>query len=1030
MSFPNVSAWAVRERALTLFFLLLSMLAGLQAFITLGRAEDPAFTVRAMVVSVMWPGATAEELQTQVVDRLEKRIQEVDYIYRIDTTIRQGQASLQIEFQDYSPKGQVNDLFYEVRKRMQEEAGSLPKGVIGPIVNDDFADVYFSLMSLSAPGLPLHQLTLEAEQIRDRLTRVPGVRKVMLLGEQPERVFLEFDATRLNNLGISPQAIFQAIEDANQLMPAGRLETTGPSVFFRVDSSLAELEKLANTPIRVNDHVISLGDIATIRQGQEEPARYVVRAFGNDALLLGVVMEKGINGLDLGAALNQFIEQEQRELPLGMELHVLTNQAQAIEGAVGLFQTKFLIAVMVVVAVSMVAIGWRAGLIVGIAVPLTLGITFVIMQLMGMNLDRVTLGALIIALGLLVDDAIIAVEMMLVKMEAGWDKTKAAAHAWTVTAAPMLYGTLVTVAGFVPIGFARSSVGEYAGNIFWVLGISLIVSWLVAVIFVPYLGVKMLSVTPHKTSDNSPSSSSNTKDEHSAHAHYQTPTYRRLRSVVQWCVRHRLWVVGATVGLLVLSIIGMATVVQKQFFPSSDRPEVLISVYMPRGSSFAATDATVSAIETFLEAVPDIRSLSAYVGAGAPRFFISANPEMPDPSFAKIIVVAKNAKARDRIIEHLERAISDGQFPQARVRATALLYGPPVTWPIAFRLQGPDPLVLRETGRKIQTIMSHNPHVVDPHLEWDERVPTLHIDMDQERLRLLGLTPHDVSRQLQFQQEGLVVSQLRQGIRTVDLVARLDKHKTGIALEDTEIQTQDQQTVPLKHLGRVQIRYEDPVIRRYNRERVLMLQGDVQGAQPNDVSFQLWDQLASLRDDLPPGYRLTLAGSVEESGKGEASIQKLQPLMIGLMLVFIMLQMRSFSGTFMVVATAPLGLIGAVLALLLFNQPFGFVALLGLTGLGGILMRNTLILTQQVSDNFKDGLPPFSAVVEAAVQRARPVILTALAAVLAFIPLTFDTFWGPLAYVLIGGVAVGTVISLLFVPALYGMWFRIKEDTA
>lgn len=1016
MSFPNLSALAVKERALTLFFLILAVIAGIYAFMALGRAEDPPFTVRALVVSAAWPGATPTELQTQVVDRLEKRLQEVPNLYKIESSIRPGQANLQVEFLDYTPKEQVPDLFYEVRKRMQEEAGSLPPGVIGPMVNDDFADVYFSLMALTAPGLPMRELTRDAEVLRDRIRQVPGVRKALILGERPERVFIDFDLARLNNLGVSAADIFQAIESHNSLMPAGRLETQGPRVYLRLDSDLSNLDRLASVPLRIGDRLIQLADVATVRQGYEDPPGYLVRSRGEDALLIGIVMEDGVNGLDLGDRLQDFIAAERDRLPLGMSLDILTNQAEAISGAVNLFQVKFFAAIAVVVAVSMLAIGVKAGLIVGIAVPLTLGITFMVMLLMNINLDRVTLGALILALGLLVDDAIIAVEMMLVKMEAGWDRVRAAAHAWNVTAAPMLYGTLVTVAGFIPVGFAQSAVGEYTGNIFWVLGIALVVSWLVAVVFVPYLGVKLLPEV----------------GQGGGHGHdaYQTPGYVRLRALITWCVVRRKTVVLGTVALLVVAIAGMATVVQKQFFPASDRPEVLVSVYLPQGSSIRVTDDTVRKVEALLSSDDDVRSLSAYIGGGAPRFFISASPEMPDPAFAKLIAVTHDAKARDRVIARLQQAIDDGAFPEARVRVKGLLYGPPVIWPVAFRLIGPDAAVLRELGHAVRQEMRKNPHVRDAHLEWDDRAPALHLNMDPARLRLLGLTPLEVSRQLQFQLEGVTVTQLRQDIRTVSVVARIDRPWVGSddpeVLNRLEIVTSQGRKIPFAQLGSVDTRFEEPLIKRYNRQRVLMVQADIQGAQPNDVSNALWAALASVRDSLPPGYALQMAGTIEESGKGEASIAKLQPLMVAAMLVFIMLQMRSFSGTFMVVATAPLGLIGAVLALLLFNQPFGFVALLGLTGLAGILMRNTLILTQQVADNFEAGMAAFEGVVEAAVQRARPVILTALAAVFAFIPLTFDTFWGPLAFVLIGGVAVGTAITLLFVPALYGWWFRIR----
>lgn len=1017
MSLPNLSALAVRERSVTAFLLILAVLAGIYAFLSLGRAEDPAFTVRVMVVNVLWPGATPEALQNQVVDRLEKRIQEVDYLYRIETTVHPGQATIQVEFQDYAPNAKIPDLFYQVRKRMQDEAPKLPAGVVGPVVNDDFSDVYFSLIGLSAPGLPMRELTRLAEPLRDRLQRLEGVHKALLLGERAERVFIEFDNARLVNLGLSAPDVFAAIDAANRLVPAGALETTGPRAYLRVDADLADLTRLEALPIRVGDHLLKLADIATVRRGYEDPPGYLVRAGGEDALLLGVVMARGENGQALGARLAAFLEAERARLPLGVELAVLTNQARSIDQAVGLFQVKFLVAVAVVIGVSMFAIGWRAGLIVGIAVPLTLGLTFLVMLQKGINLDRITLGALIIALGLLVDDAIISVEMMLVKLAEGWDRAQAAAHAWSVTAAPMLFGTLVTVAGFLPIGFARSGVGEYAGNIFWVLGISLIVSWLVAVVFVPYLGVKLL-VRP------------------TVHSHagaYQTPVYQRLRRVITWCVRWRKTVVATTLALLVLAIAGMVTLVEKQFFPGSDRPEVLVSVYAPPGSGIDITDRTVRALEALLAPLPEVETLSAFVGAGAPRFFISANPEPPDPAFGKLIAVTHDAAARDRVLAILRQQIAAGGFPAARVRPYRLLLGPPVIWPVAFRVLGPDPLQLREIASRVRAVMAANPNVVDAHLEWDTRAPVLHLAMDTERLRLLGLTPQEVARQLQFELDGVPVTELRQDIRAVTVVARglgRSAADTPTDLSALELVNPQGRKLPLAQLGQLEVRFEDPVIKRYNREPVLTVQADIRDAQPNDVTAALWTALAEVRAQLPEGYHIDIGGSMEQSGKADRSIQKLQPVMLAFMLIFIMLQMRSFSGTFMVVATAPLGLIGAVLALLLFDQPFGFVALLGLTGLAGILMRNTLILTQQVADNQAADLAPFDAVVEAAVQRARPVILTALAAVLAFIPLTHDSFWGPLAYVLIGGVAVGTVITLLFVPALYALWFRLSSPRA
>jgi multidrug efflux pump subunit AcrB len=1012
VSFPNLSALAVRERSITLFFLILSIIAGVYAFNSLGRAEDPPFTVRVMIVSVMWPGATPQQLQDQVVNRLEKRIQEVEYFYRIETTIRPGRADMLVEFEDFSPTEKVPELLYQVRKRMQDEAGKLPKGVIGPIVNDDFSDVYFTMISLTAPGLPMRELTRDAETIRDHLQQIEGIQKVILIGERPERVHIDFDNVKLANLGVSPESILDAIEANNQLVPAGRIETAGPRVFVRVDADLSDPTALADVPLRVGNRIIRLGDVATVEQGYEDPPSYLIRANNQDALILGVVMRKGENGLTVGDRIKDFLDKERAQLPLGMSLTQLTNQAEAISGAVNLFQIKFLVAVIVVMGVSILAIGLRAGLIVGIAIPVTLGLTFLLMKMVGMNLDRITLGALIIALGLLVDDAIISIEMMIVKMEQGWDRVRAATHAWNATAAPMLYGTLVTVAGFVPIGFARSSVGEYAGGIFWVLAFALIISWLVAVTFTPYLGVKILP------------------DYQTGHGHagdpYDKPIYRWLRKIIVLSVAHRKTVVLGTVGLLILSVFGMIGPVEKQFFPSSDRPEVLISVYLPQGTAIANTDAVAQKIEKAIVQLPEVKTLSAYIGAGAPRFFISANPEQPDPAFAKIIAVTYDVKSREKLIALLEQQIQAGDYAGARVHVSRLLFGPPVRWPVSFRIYGPDTNELRRIGYEARAIMAQNPHVSDINLDWDERVPVLHINADPQRLRAMGLTPRDISQQLQFQLDGVGVTEVRQGIRSVEVRARGLRDPAGLQ-SAIEFKTQDGLKVPLAQVGQVEVKYEEPVIKRLNREPFLALQSDVIGAQPPDVTMAVWKTLEPLRASLPDGYRITIAGSIEQSGKADASIQKLQPLMLGLMLIFVMLQMRTFSGTFIVFATAPLGLIGAVLAMLIFRQPFGFVALLGLIGLAGILMRNTLILTQQVTENFAEGLVAEEAVIEAAVHRARPVVLTALAAALAFIPLTFDSFWGPLAYVLIGGVLVGTIITLIFVPALYAWWYKLGK---
>ncbi len=1011
MNFPNLSALAVRERSVTLFFILLASALGVFAFLSLGRAEDPAFIVRVMVVTALWPGATAQQMQEQVADRLEKRAQEVDLLYRIETTARPGRVDLQIEFHDYTPGEDVPWHFYEVRRRMQDEAPQLPRGVIGPFINEDFSDVYFSLLSLSAPELPPRLVVREAERIRDRLRRIPGVRKAVVIGERPERIFVDFDTARLASLGVAPQAILDAIDAHNRLLPAGLVETRGPRVYLRLDADLADLADLRSVPVRAGERTFRLGDIATVRRGYEEPPAYLVRAGGQDAVILGLVTERGENGLAVGARLAEFLRAETARLPLGMTLAQLTNQADAIAKAVNLFQLKFLVAVAVVTFVSFLALGLRAGIVVAIAVPITLGLTFLLMKFSGMSLDRVTLGALILSLGLLVDDAIIAIEMMIVKMEEGWDRFRAAGHAWNVTAAPMLFGTLVTAAGFVPIGFARSAVGEYAGNMFWVLAYALVVSWFVAVTFTPYLGVMLLRAPRN-----------------GAHGEgmYRTAGYRRLRRLVRACVHWRKTTVAVTVAALAVAIAGMAGPVEKQFFPSSDRTEVLVSIFLPQGTSIAVTDAVTRRVEALIAPRPEVKSLSAYVGAGPPRFFMSLNPEMPNPAFAKIIVVTHGTGERDALMAALEEHIAAGEFPGARVRVHRLFYGPPSVWPVAFRVLGPDLTELRRIAGEVREVMAANPHAVHAHLDWNERVPVGRLAMDRERLRLIGLTPREVADQMQFHLDGVVVTEIREDIRTVEVRARgLREAAGGADLATLELKTGDGRKVALAQLGELRVDYEEPVLKRYNRQPVLAVQGDVRGAQPPDVTRAIWEALAPLRGRLPPDYHLEIWGDVEESAKADASIQKLQPVMAALMLVFIMLQMRSFSGTFMVLATAPLGIIGAVVALLVFRQAFGFVALLGLIGLAGILMRNTLILTQQVSDNFADGMSAADAVVEAAVRRARPVLLTALAAMLAFVPLATDSFWGPLAYTLIGGLAAGTLITLLFVPALYAMWFRL-----
>lgn len=1012
----NLSAWAVRERSLTLYFIIMVALAGLYAFSHLGRAEDPSFTIKVMTVSANWPGASAQQMQEQVADRLEKRIQEAPYFDRVETISRPGQVNMLIQFQDSTPASEVHNVFYEVRKRMLDEAPKLPDGVQGPFVNDDFSDVYFTLYALTAPELEQHELINPAEKIRDQLLRVDGVQKVNLLGERPQTVFIELDSNELAQLGLSAQQVFDAIDAQNRLAPSGQVDTQAARVYLRLDTDLSELDKLRNLPLSVDGKSFRLGDIASVEQGYQDPPTYLIRDRSQETLLVGVIMQKGFNGLDLGENLAQAEQQINAELPLGFHLDKITDQADAISKAINEFQMKFVVALAVVMLVSFLALGLRAGLVVALAVPLTLAMTFFIMMLMGKNLDRITLGALILALGLLVDDAIIAIEMMLVKIEEGLDKVQAASYAWSVTAMPMLVGTLITAVGFVPIGFAASNVGEYAGNIFWVLGISLIASWLVAVLFTPYLGVKLLPKHAH----HSHNQQSNP---------YDTKLYQKLRAAITWCVHQRKTVLLTTFILFVLSVVGMGKLVEKQFFPSSDRPELMVDIYLPEGTAIQVTDKLTQRIEKVLAEQAEVRSLSSYVGQGAPRFFLALNPELPNPAFAKIIAITGDRDERDALQARMQNLIDQGEFAEARVRVHPLLYGPPVVWPVTFRVMGEDPVVLRDIASQVRDVMEQHPQTIQPHLEWGERAPIINLELDTNRLAQIGLTPLELQNQLQFLLNGVTVSELRDETRSVQLIARAtDNERLDLStVGSLQIKTRTGESVSLEHLAELKVEFEDPVLKRRNRMPYLSVNSEIKpGAQPPDVTMQIWPELQTINAELPLGYRIDIGGSVEESGKAQGSIQAMMPVMVVLMFTLVMLMMRSFSGMFMVILTAPLGLIGAVIALLLFSQPFGFVATLGLIGLAGILMRNTLILVGQIDDNKRQGMNDYEAVIDATVRRARPVILTALAAVLAFIPLTTSTFWGPLAYVLIGGVTMGTVLTLLFLPALYSSWFKVK----
>jgi len=1009
----NLSAWAVRERAITLFFIIASACAGFYAYFQLGRAEDPSFTIKVLTVSAAWPGATAQEMQDLVAEPLEKRLQELRWYDRVETLTRPGLALMTVYLLDKTPPKEVAEQFYQARKKLGDEAVKLPQGTMGPFINDEYSDISFALYSVEAPGYPLRKLTRVAEELRQRFLHVPGVKKVDILGEQKERIFVEFSYPRLATLGVSPADIFAALSRQNAVTPAGSVDTAGSQVFVRLDGAYTDIDKIRNTPIAVGSQSFKLSDIAEVTRGYEDPATFAIRHNGESSLLLSVVMREGWNGLELGAALQAESEKISAGLPLGIGLKKVTDQAINIRTAVNEFMVKFAMAVCVVMLVSLLSLGWRVGIVVVAAIPLTLSAVFVIMMITDRVFDRITLGALILSLGLLVDDAIIAIESMVVKMEEGMDRVQAAAYAWSHTAAPMLAGTLVTVIGFLPVGFARSTAGEYAGNIFWIVGFSLIASWVVAVVFTPYLGVKLLP---------------DFKVVEGGHEGlYASPRYQRFRSFVTWCVRKKYSVAGIVAAAFLISGGGMA-VVKKQFFPNSDRPELLIEVQLPLGTSIETTSGATEKIEKWLSEQAEPQVVTAYIGAGAPRFFFSYNPELPDPSFAKIVVLTKDAEARDHLKLRMRQAVADGLAPEARVRATQLVFGPYSPFPVAFRVRGPDPVKLREIAQQVEEIARGNPNMRTVNLDWGDRVTKAHFVLDQERLRLIGLSPEEVAQQLQFLLNGQTITQVREDIRVVNIVARSagPERLDPAMLQDFTLTSVHGQPIPLSQIGHVEFQPEEPLIKRRDRVPTITVRGDnVESTQPPEVSSEIWIQLAPLRETLPEGYRIEMAGSIEEAGKANAALGPLFPIMLLLTLAVIILQVRSFSALGMVMLTGPLGLIGAVPTLILFQQPFGFNAILGLIGLSGILMRNTLILMGQIQSNQADGLDPYNAVIEATVQRSRPVLLTALAAVLAFIPLTHSVFWGSMAYVLIGGTAVGTVLTLGFLPALYAIWFRI-----
>jgi multidrug efflux pump len=1011
----NLSHWAVTHQALVLFLILAVIVGGVFSYSKLGRAEDPNFTIKIVVATTIWPGATALEMQNQVTDRIEKKLQELPYFHKAQTYAKAGFSATQIEFKDSTPANQVPALFYQLRKKLSDLKSELPAGLIGPNVNDEFGDVDSVLYMMSADGASYAQMKQVAEQMKLALLHVPNVVKVNIYGTQAERIYIEFSHAKLATLGIAPQAIFESLARQNALIPAGVIDTSAQRVPLRISGALAGEKAVAETPVEANGKTFRLGDIATITRGFEEPPQFIIHNDGKAALGIGVVMQKGANILTLGEAVDKATAEFTANLPIGIDIERIADQPKVVQTAVSEFLKSFVEALAIVLFVSFVSLGWRTGIVVALSVPLVLAAVFIIMNIMGLDLHRITLGALIIALGLLVDDAIIAVEMMVVKMEAGWDRLKAAEFAWESTAFPMLTGTLVTAAGFVPVGFAQSGVGEYAGGIFWVVAIALVTSWFVAVIFTPYLGVKLL-----------PNFVKNGAAHQDHNSIYNTGFYQKLRAIITWCVDHRVKVIFATLGIFVLSVIGFGNV-QQQFFPLSERPELFFEMRLPEGTAIGTTEKTAIKAEAMLKGDPDLIHYTSYIGQGSPRFWLGLNLILPNEAFAQIVILSKNAEARERIKARLEKKIAEGALSEARVRVDRFNFGPPVGFPVQFRIVGPDPIKVREYAGEVRDIMRSNKSIVDPHLDWNEQSPAVRLVIDQERARSLGLEPQSIAQTMQTLLSGAPITVVRDGTEQVQVVARaiaterLSLDKIG----DLTVSSRNGVAVPLSQVGTLVYEHEEPILWRRNRDMAITARADVvDGVQPPDITGQIEPNLAALREKLPSGYRIETGGSIEESAKGNASLAAVFPIMLITMLVLLMVQLQSFSKLLLVFSTAPLGMIGASLALNLSNRPFGFVALLGLIALAGMIMRNSVILVDQIDHDLDDGATMHEAIVEATVRRSRPVILTALAAIFAMVPLTGSAFWGPMAYTIMGGLFAATFLTLLFLPALYAFWFR------
>lgn len=1048
----NVSRWAIEHDALTRFLLIVLMLLGIAAYFQLGQDEDPPFTFRAMVVRAYWPGASAREVAEQVTHKLEKTLQEVPYADKIRSYSKPGESQIIFQIKDSSRPADVPNVWYTVRKKIGDLRGTLPQGVIGPFFNDEFGDVFGVIYVLEAPGFSNAEAKEFADQVRDQLLRVPDVAKVELFGVQDEKVYIELSQKRLAELRLDLNAVLAQLNQQNAVESAGAVQTPSEVVQVRVAGSFNSVEDLAAMPIRGASALagapqLRLGDIARVYRGYVDPPQVKVRHNGVEGIALGVSMAKGGDIIRLGKALKAAAARIEQGLPAGVRLVQIQDQPKAVAGSVNEFVKVLIEAVVIVLAVSFLSLGlhksahaaglplWRRytldvrpGLVVAITIPLVLAITFLAMHYFDIGLHKISLGSLIIALGLLVDDAIIAVEMMVRKMEEGYDKVRAATFAYELTAMPMLTGTLITAVGFLPIGIARSSVGEYTFAIFGVTVIALLISWVTAVYFVPYLGVVLLRQPP-KAAMGAGEATALSEGPHEV---FDSPFYSRFRAAVNWCVTHRWKTIGATMLLFALGIVGMGKV-QQQFFPDSSRPEILVDLWFPEGTSFAANEALAKQVEARLLAEPGVISVSQWVGSGVPRFYLPLDQIFPQTNVSQLIVLPQDLPARERLRKALPAVLAQ-EFPEVRGRVKLLPNGPPVPYPVQFRVIGADPTLLRERADEVKAVLRASPHLRGVNDNWNESVKALRLEVDQTRARALGVSSQAIAQASRTLLAGATVAQFREGDKLIDIVLRqpLNERNAITAIGNVYLPTASGPSIPLTQVARPVFTWEPGVLWREGGNYAVTVQGDTtEGLQGATVTAELLPELRRIEQRWsaagPGGYRIEVAGAVEESSKGQSSIAAGLPIMLFLTFFLLMLQLHSFSRAVLVFITGPLGIAGVAGALLALNRPFGFVALLGVIALMGMIQRNSVILIDQIEQDRARGVPTWDAIVESAVRRLRPIVLTAAAAVLAMIPLSRSVFWGPMAVAIMGGLIVATVLTLLALPAMYAAWFRVRR---